>query len=234
VADLRIHGTTKQQVIKVFEEIERPALLPLPVERFPNFHEAHRAVHRDGHIEVDKAYYSVPPEYVGRRLWVRWDSRLVRVFNDRWEQLAVHAKAEPGRFRTDSKHIPKEKVSAVERGTDALLRQTTAIGPHAQEWASAMIQVRGVEGVRVLVGLKALTGKHNAAAIDRACEKALAHGAYRLRVIRELLKRDAESLPTQRQFEFLSAHPVIRPLSDYSLESLHQFRKERSYERHLE
>lgn len=234
VADLRIHGTTKQQVLKVFEELERPALLPLPVERFPCFHEAHRAVHRDGYVEVDKAYYSVPPEHVGRRLWVRWDSRLVRVFNDRWEQLAVHAKAEPGRFRTDAKHIPKEKVSAVERGTDALLRQTAAIGPHAQEWASAMVQTRGVEGVRVLVGLKNLAGKHDCAAIDRACEKALAHGAYRLRVIRELLKRDAESGATQRQFEFLSAHPVIRPLSDYSLASITQFRKERSYERDLE
>jgi transposase len=59
VADLRIHGTTKRQVCRVFEEIERPALLPLPAERFPFFHEAQRIVHRDGHVEVDKAYYSV-------------------------------------------------------------------------------------------------------------------------------------------------------------------------------
>jgi len=100
VADTRIHGTTKRQVHKLFEEHEREALLPLPVDRFAFFHEARRAVHRDGYVEVDKAYYSVPPEYVGRRLWVRWDGRLVRVFNDRWQQMAVHAKAEPGRFRT--------------------------------------------------------------------------------------------------------------------------------------
>ena len=58
VADLRIHGTTKRQVCQVFEEIERPALLPLPAERFPFFHEAQRIVHRDGHVQVDKAYYS--------------------------------------------------------------------------------------------------------------------------------------------------------------------------------
>ena len=119
VADRRIHGTTKQQVEKLFQ-VERRALLPLPAERFPFFHEARRAVHQDGHLEVDKAYYSAPPEYVGHRLWVRWDARLVRVFNDRWEQVAVHAKAEPGRFRTAAEHIPKEKVSAVERGTGRL------------------------------------------------------------------------------------------------------------------
>ena len=65
VADTRIHGTTKRQVGKVFAEVERAALLPLPAERFPFFHEAQRIVSRDGHVEVAKAYYSVPPEYLG-------------------------------------------------------------------------------------------------------------------------------------------------------------------------
>ena len=82
IADTRIHGTTKRQVSQLFEESERAALLPLPPDRFPSFHEDRRSVYRDGHVEVDKAYYSVPPEYVGCRLWVRWDARMVRVFND--------------------------------------------------------------------------------------------------------------------------------------------------------
>ena len=130
-------------------------------------------MHRDGHVEVAKAYYSVPPEYLGHRLWVRWDGRLVRIFNDRWEQIAVHAKAEPGRFRTAAEHIPTEKVSAVERGTDALLRQVAAIGPHTRQWAEATTQARGVEAVRVLVGLKYLAGKHASADLEEACRVAL-------------------------------------------------------------
>jgi len=83
----------------------------------------------------------------------------------------------------------------------------------------------------VLVGLKALAKKHNSAAIEQACQMALAHGAYRLRTIRELLRRQADA-PQQQQFEFLTEHPVIRPLSDYSLASLLQFRKDRSNEHH--
>ncbi len=231
VADTRIHGTTKQQVQRQFEEAERNALLSLPQERFPCFQEGRRSVHRDGHVEVDKAYYSTPPEYVGRRLWVRFDSRLVRIFNDRWEQVAIHAKAEPGKFRTDRKHIPTQKVSAVERGTDHLLKQIAWVGSNTSQWAQAMIQARGVEGVRVLVGLKSLAGNHEAEAMEHACEAALSHGAYRLRTIRELLKRRTHE--SQGQFDFLEEHPIIRPLSDYSLDSLQQFRKERNYnERH--
>jgi transposase len=230
VADQRIHGTTKQQVDKLFEQAERRELLRLPAERFPFFHEAHHTVHRDGFVEVDKAYYSAPPEYVGHRLWVRWDSRLVRLFNDRWEQLIVHAKTEPGRFRTAPEHIPKEKVSAVERGTDALLRQIATIGPHTRQWAEAMTQARGVEGVRVLVGLKNLAGKYPSEALEEACHVALSHGAYRLRTVRKLLQCKGQA---QQQFEFLEEHPIIRPLSDYSLASLLQFRKDRNHdERH--
>jgi transposase len=92
VADTRIHGTTKRQVQKLFDEAERDRLLPLPVEQFPCFQEGQRSVHRDGHVEVERSYYSVPPKYVTRRVWVRWDSRLVRIFNSRMEQIALHTR----------------------------------------------------------------------------------------------------------------------------------------------
>lgn len=226
VADTRLHGTTKRQVRQHFEEIERPALLALPVERFPFFHEGRRSVNRDGHCEVAKAYYSAPPEFVGRDVWVRWDSRLVRFFNEKWEQVAVHARAEPGRFRTDFNHIPKKKVSCIERGANVLLKQLAIVGPSVKDWSEAMLQARGVEGIRVLQGLKALASKHDATALNKACETAMTYGALRLKSIRTLLKSTSEVKP-QEQFSFLEEHPVIRPLSDYSLESLSQFRKDR-------
>ena len=212
-----------------FEEVERDALLALPRDRFAQFHEARRTVSRDGHLEVDKAFYSAPPEYIGRRVWARWDTRLVRVFNDQWRQIAIHAKSEPGHFRTDSSHIPAEKVSAVERGADALLRRIAIIGPHTKAWSESVIQTRGVEGIRVLIGLKSLTGKHTSAALEQACETALAFGANRLKSIRNLLQRPAPQ--KQQPLPFIEEHPIIRPLSDYSVESLNAFRKERSHER---
>ncbi len=226
VADTRLHGTTKRQVRQHFEEIERPALLALPVERFLSFHEGRRSVNRDGHCEVAKAYYSAPPEFVGRDVWVRWDSRLVRLFNEKWEQVAVHARAEPGRFKTDSNHIPKKRVSCIERGANALLKELAIVGNGVKDWSEAMLQARGVEGIRVLQGLKALASKHDATALNAACETAMSYGALRLRTIRKLLETSSE-VKLQTQFDFLEEHPVIRPLSDYSLESLSQFRKDR-------
>lgn len=212
VADVRIHGTMRQQVAKVFAEVERPALLPLPAARFACFQEAQRMVHRDGHIEVARAYYSVPPEYLGRRVWARWDGHLVRIFNLQFEQIALHLQHEFGRFSTQQAHIAAAKFSSVERGAGWLLGRTRRIGPQAARWSEAVIGARGVEGVRVLQGLLHLTTRHESALIDRACGIAVSHGCYRLKAIRTLLGREVAS---QQQFAFAQEHPLIRDLADY-------------------
>src|SRR5437899_2773418 len=139
VADTRLHGTTRQQVGKVFREVEQACLQPLPLARFPFFHEGQRSVHRDGHVEVAKAYYSVPPEYVSRRVWARWDGQVVRVFNQRLEQTALHVQREPGRVSTHAQHLAAAKISGIERGATWLLTKVGHIGPQTRQWAQAML-----------------------------------------------------------------------------------------------
>jgi transposase len=228
VADTRIHGTTRRQVGKHFADVERAALVPLPLSPFPSFQEGRRTVHRDGHVEVKGSYYAAPPEYLARDVWVRWDGRVVRIFNDRMEQIALHPRKEPGGFSTPPEFIDPKKISGVEKGAAWLLRRVTSrLGPKSTAWAEAMIQARGVEGVRVLLGLLSLTSRHPTSAIDQACEIALGYGEYHLRTVRALLKRQA---PKQDLLPFVSEHPMIRPLSEYSqfVHDAFQSRKERT------
>ena len=187
-------------------------MLPLPLERFANFQEARRKVNRDGHIEVAKAYYSAPPEYFGRTVWARWDARLVRIFNQRFESIAVHTRHEQGRFSTNPQHLAKEKISGIERGAGYLLHKVSIIGSFTRQWSEAVIHARGIEGTRVPQGLLSLTKKHPCEALEKACEIALAHGCWRLRALRQLLGRKATK---QEPLPFLEEHPIIRPMADY-------------------
>jgi hypothetical protein len=212
IADTRIHGTTRRQVGKVFEEVEKEHLLPLPAGRFGSFQEAKRSVHRDGHIEVAKGYYSVPPEYVGREVWARWDGHLVRVFNSKMEQISLHVQGQPGKFQTQSCHIDSRKIANIERSTVWLLRQTAGIGSQTAQWAQAMLQARGIQGIRPLTGLLHLAQRHPHALIENACEIALSHEAFRLRTIRQLIQRGGAK---QAPLEFIDEHPIIRKMSDY-------------------
>ncbi len=227
VADKRIHGTTRKQVQKRYLENEKEALNPVPLQRFENFHEAQRKVSRDGHFAVDKSYYSVPPEYLRRVVWVRWDSRMVRVFNDKLELVCTHAKQPEGKFSTLTEHIASEKISPVERGTEWLLKKVGFIGPKTRDWSRGLVAHRGVQGVRVLHGLLNLSHKHPSLVIEQACGTAHANGCYRLKSIRQLIAHQGAE---QQSFEFLEEHPLIRNLSEYGNLVKVDFRKEAIHE----
>lgn len=209
VADKRIHGTTRRQVEACFAE-ERPHLLALPNSLFPSFQEARRSVHRDGYVEVAKAYYEAPPELIGRQVWARWDGRCVRLFNERMEQVRIHARLQPGRF---SSSLGTGGLSTpVRHACNHWVAQASVLGEHCGHWAQAAADARGPEAIRAIMGLCGLIKTHSASSMDAACAKALKQGARRLKDLRRLLGESAE----QSCFGFAESHPLIRDLGTYS------------------
>ncbi|TWU54332.1 Integrase core domain protein [Rubripirellula tenax] len=214
VADTRIHGTTRKQVLACFIDVEKPSLANLPSTRFEFYHEAKRKVSRGGHISINRSFYSVPPEYLGRDIWVRHDSHLVRIFDENLRHIATHTIIEPGRFQTDAGHIASQKISPIERGIAHLHNKMRLIGPSANQWADAVVAGRGVEAARVLQGVLAMSRMHSGDAIDAACGIAVRSGAINCRIIRTLLRRQPET--TQTTMEFMEDHPIIRPIVEYA------------------
>ena len=213
VADTRIHGTTKKHVGVAFESIEKACLNPLPNDRFPFYEEAQRRVSRDGHVAVNRAYYSVPAEYLGHDVWVRWNSQTVRILNHRLESIAVHCAQPAGRFSTLGEHIPPAKSHMIERGIEFILRKVRFLGPHATRWAEATIESRGIPAARVLQGLLSLSKKYQVEQIDRACDTAWRSQAFNYRVIKRLLEN--QTAARQQTMAFMDDHPIIRSVSEY-------------------
>ena len=85
-ANTRIHGTTKRQVAAMFLE-EKSHLLPLPLEPFRYYQYGDRVVHLDGCVEVEAAYYGLPPGWIGRSVKVQWDALHVRILHPNTDQL---------------------------------------------------------------------------------------------------------------------------------------------------
>jgi hypothetical protein len=211
VADKRIHGTTRCQVQQMFME-EKPHLRGLPPDLFPAFQEGRRNVHRDGHVEVAKAYYSVPPEYTRREIWVRYDGRLVEIFNDKMQRLCVHAQKEPGQRSTRREHIPPEKISHPELGNEWMLKKAWNIGDEAGAWAVAMLKARGIAGTRVLNGLLSLRKKHSSGAINIGCSKALEAQEFSFKGVKKHIQCTSVE---QQNFVFIEEHPLIRQMKEY-------------------
>lgn len=211
-ADQRIHGTNRQQVRRMFE-LEKPHLQKLPPMLFEVFSESKRKVHRDGHIEVARSYYSVPAEYVRREVWVRCNARTVTVFDLHMNQIAFHSRVEEGRFSTQNIHIPPEKISNPERGNVWMLKLADRIGNDTGEWARMMLKNRGIPGTRVLNGLLQISSKHSYSAMNSACRKARESGAFHLHELKHII--ESQLVCEQPSFPFMKEHPLIRPVTEY-------------------
>jgi transposase len=214
VADIRIHGTTKRQVAELFQ-IEKPSLIRLPAGFFPSFREGPRTVHRDGHVEVEKAFYHVPIEYLRRDVWVRYDRREVRIFvpqkDGALKQIQVHRRLEPGQF-TNARGIGGGQGS-LQSNLQYWLGRASHLGSSCEQWAKTVAAHRQIGAIRTLMGLVGLSNRHSLSQLNGACQRAHAKGAWRLRDVRALL----EAREIQPQLPFDQHHPLIRNLAEYGV-----------------
>ena len=205
-ADTRIHGTTKRQVAQMFQE-EKQALLPLPLEPFRYYRYGERTVHLDGCIEVEAAYYSAPPGWIGRRVQVQWNDQHVRLLNPRDGQLIQEHPRQPrgGRRIADAHKPAKTPMSTLQ-----LLHRAATAGKSIGALCQSMHQREGQAAVRRILGLLDLAKKYGPAACDEACELALETGASHYRFVRRYLERRTPTPLTLRQVD-----PLIRQLTLY-------------------
>lgn len=207
-ADTRIHGTTKRQVAAMFAE-ERPSLLPLPIEPFRYYQYGKRVVHLDGCVEVEAAYYSTPPGWIGQLLPVQWDSLHVRILhpNPKTEKerlLREHVRQQRGRHRIRPEDNPKQTPLTTAR----LLARAARAGTHIGAFCEALHRQHGEPSIRRILGLFSLAKKFGVASVEDACAAALELRVYEYRFVRRYLERRPQL--TLRQVD-----PLIRELTQY-------------------
>jgi len=205
-ADTRIHGTTKRQVSVMYAE-EKPDLLPLPVEPFRTYAHGERTVHLDGAVEIEGAYYHLPPGWLGRRVAVQWDTLRVRLIDPQTgELLREHVRQERGRRRMRKEDRPKRTPAT----TLQLLARAERAGHHVGVVCQAIHRQDREAGVRRILGLLSLCKRHGTTRVDDACSAALALELPNYRFVKRYVERQSQLSLTLKQVD-----PLIRELTHY-------------------
>jgi hypothetical protein len=194
VAGQRVHGTTQARPAEVFAEHEAAALLPTP-ERYdvPVFKTC--KVHRDYHLEIGKALYSVPKVYIGQYLDVRADSALVKMFH-KGQLVKVHPRQRPGGRWTDPDDLPAEKVGYAMRDLDRLIAAARRHGPDVGIYAERLLDdPLPWTRMRAVYRLLGLTRRHGDEAVNTACDKALQVDVVSVTKIASMLERGTAGAP---------------------------------------
>ena len=176
-----------------FVGLDQPALRPLPAQRY-EFAEWRRAkVHPDYHIEIKRAYYSVPYRLIGEQVDVRLTASSVEIFHGR-ERVAAHLRTqERGRRRTHEEHRPQRHVAVIEQTFARLLERAAAVGPSTVEVLRRQTAHRKhpEETLRSAQGVLRLAVDFSRERLERACERALALQSYSYRTVRALIETPA-------------------------------------------
>jgi len=205
-ADTRIHGTTKRQVRAMFLE-EKPSLLPLPTEPFRYYRYGSRTVHVDGSVEVEGAYYHLPPGLLGKRLHVQWDGLHVRILDPQSGQLIrEHVRQKRGGRRMREEDRPARTPPR----TQKLLNRAAVAGRNIGVLCRAIHQQDGETGIRRILGVLSLAKRHGQVGVDEACGAALELGVPTYHFVRRFLERQPALHLTVKQVD-----PLIRELSHY-------------------
>ena len=173
-----------------FEQLERAALRPLPARPY-EFGEWKKAkVHPDYHIEVGRAYYSVPYALIGQTVDVRLTASGVEIFHQ-GRRVAVHARAsERGQRHTRRDHRPERHIAVIDRTLAYTVEQARRIGTATVTLIQAQASRRRhpEETLRSAQGILRLARDFNAERLERACERALSLRVYTYRAVRSLIE----------------------------------------------
>ena len=197
-AGMRIHGTTKEQPRRRYEEVEKGRLKALPQTPYDLAIWKKAKLHRDCHIVFEGSYYSAPFRLVGQSLWVCAGTHQVRMFTEKHELVATHERAsKPGERKTHRDHYPAEKLPGLERTRESCLVQAAELGLAVQQVVQQILEDPVLNRVHQAGRLLRLSEKYGSPRLNMACQRALDYGDPAYKTVKGILKHnlDQESQP---------------------------------------
>ncbi len=196
VAGKRVHGTTRQQPLVLFEQEERAALAPLPLRPFELVVWKQAKVHQDGHVQVDGALYSVPWPHLGAELWVRGTPKSVTLYHED-ERLATHARVGKGKRSTVEEHLPEYRRDLRHRSRSYWETRAGKIGPEALVYIGEVFDSDDVlSKLRTVQGIVAFLEKYPKERAEAASARARYFGCYALGGLKRILRQALDLQPT--------------------------------------
>jgi len=181
----------------LFEDLERPALKPLPVCPYQYAEWKKARVNIDYHIEVERHYYSVPYQLIQKQLDVRLTPTTIECFYKN-KRVASHIRGyRPGHHTTVKEHMPTSHQKWAEWTPQRFIHWAEKIGPQTAQLIEAVLSSRSVpqQGFRSCLGVLRLAKSYGEERLEAACARTLAIGGKSYRSVESILKHKLDQKP---------------------------------------
>ncbi len=201
-----------------FEQLDKPALKPLPAKPYTYIDIKTVKVNIDYHVQYRQHHYSVPHHYVGEKLQLQASETLISLsFNG--QSVASHPRQNRPGTTTLPAHMPIRHQKHQQWSPGRLKNWAKAIGPEVLKWVDTQLTRKDhpEQAYRVCLGLLNLNRQYSPERLDKACRIANAAQMYRLKQIKSILQSNRDRWPQQREtdLQLPQAHENIRGPKDF-------------------
>ena len=199
----------------MFEELDRPALKPLPVESYSYAEWKKAKPHIDYHIEVKGFYYSVPYQLAKKQVEVRITQHIIEIFY-KGKRTASHQRSYDisKRYTTVREHMPKSHRKYADWTPQRIIRWASKTGTATAQTVEIIMNTRShpQQGFRACMGIISLGKEYSQERLEAACSRALGIGSPSYKSIQAILKKGLDRLPLQNKLQQTSfiKHSNIR------------------------
>lgn len=180
---------------------ELPLLAPLPATPFDFAEWKIATVQFNYHIAVDKMYYSVPYQYIKKKVDVRVTDTTIEIFFSH-NRIASHKKlhGRAGQYLTIEEHMPEDHKKYLEWNGDRFRKWASQIGTNTYEVVNSILASSRIEqhSYRSCMGLLKLADKYSKPKLEAACKRVLEYtGAPSYKNVKNILVTAGETLETE-------------------------------------
>ena len=206
----------------LYEQLDRPALQPLPATRYVLAYWKHCRANMDYHIVVERHDYSVPFQLLREQVEVRYTTTTVEVFF-KGRRVASHPRRYDGQPSTVAEHMPSAHREHAEWTPSRLIRWAEKVGPATGELVTRILESRPhpEQGYKAVLGLMRLGRQHGNPRLDAASARAMALGSCRFHTVKNILAAGQDHLPLEPPAETAPTptHANIRGADYYAATS---------------
>ena len=205
---------------ELFHNEELPLLTPLPATRYELADWKQATVQFNYHISVDGMLYSVPYEYIKRKVDVRVTEKIIEIFYNH-SRIASHKRlyGRKGQYSTFVQHMPEDHQKYLEWNGDRFRKWAKNIGENTYQVVDGILTSKRVEQqtYRSCMVLLKLADKYSAEQLEAACIKALGYTAVpSYKSIKNILAAGkGETNPEETKSESTSNKYGITRVADY-------------------
>ncbi|MBN2420142.1 MAG: IS21 family transposase [Deltaproteobacteria bacterium] len=200
----------------LFEETEREALQALPARRFEIRHKKVATVMKNNHVSlsVDKHYYSVPYEYIGKKVKLFYNQIDVEIYYQ-YEKIATHKRDfRPYRYTSVPEHLASSHKYITEWTPEVFIERAGKIGDDTCKYIQRVLEKpqHAEQAYRSCQGILNLAKRVGNERLNKACARADYFGEWSYYTVKTILERKLDSTDPENEVDIktIPLHTNIR------------------------